>query len=191
MIVGIFSKYFIFSQRSKHMILIFEVLLLILTLVKAYRNRRIKESVIRYLLYSYVFLIVVSTVLNRIYWGIWKIDPDMSCINLVPFYSYGIILDGNKVYLRQVIMNCCMLFPVGFLLPCAYKNLKLFSCVRICFYLSMGIEFLQLIYGCGLCELDDIMHNVFGGFCGASCFLLLRVISEQYRNKRRMRKGML
>lgn len=183
-IAGLFTKYFILSHRSRQNIVIFEVILLVLMAVKAYRERQVKKSVVCYVLYSYVFWIFVSAVLARIHWEIWNVKPvDFSKINWLPFYSYSIIAAGNKAYLQQVVMNCWMLFPVGFLLPGACGTLKISSGVKICFCLSAAIEILQLIYGCGLCEVDDIIHNVLGGFLGVCFFRLSCKISILLKRK--------
>lgn len=184
MMVELFGKYFILSQRSKCNIFLFEIILLILVVIKTYRDKKIMRNVACYILFSVIFWILVSTVLARIHWEIWNVVPiNPSRIKWVPFYSYFVIASGNKAYLQQVLMNCCMLFPVGFLLPYVYKNLKQSSCVKICFYLSAGIECFQLIYNCGLCEFDDIIHSVFGGFCGTVCFNLFYKIMLLYKTK--------
>lgn len=184
MIMRLCGKYFILSHRSQRMIFIFEILLFVLMAVKAYRDKQVKKYVVCYILYSYVFCILVSTVFARIHWQIWNVKPvDFSKINWWPFYSYSLVAVGNRAYLQEVVMNCCVLFPVGFLLSWVYESLKLSSHVRICFYLSVSIELLQLIYDCGLCELDDIMHNVLGGFLGVCCYRLFRKIEELCKGK--------
>lgn len=187
-ITGLWGKYFILSLRSRRMIRLFEILLFILMAEKAYRQKRVKQCAVRYFLYSYVFWILVSTVFARIHWEVWNAKPvDFSKVNWKLFYSYAIIAEGNKAYLQEVIMNCCMLFPVGFLLPCAWERLRQSSCVMLCLCLSAGIELLQLIYGCGLCELDDIMNNVLGGFLGVLSFKMLRGLGERLVRKLRDR----
>lgn len=188
-ITGLWGKYFILSLRSRRMIRLFEILLFILMATKAYRHKQVKQCVVRYILYSYVFWILVSTVFARIHWEVWNVKSvDFSKVNWRLFYSYAMIAAGNKVYLQEVLMNCCMLLPVGFLMPCAWERLRQSSCVMLCLCLSVGIELLQLIYGCGLCEFDDIMHNVLGGFLGVCLYKLVRKINELCKGKLRQKR---
>lgn len=182
-IENLWNKYFILSLRSQRNILIFEIILFAAMVVKTKKDKQIKKNIIFYFLYSYIFWILVSTVFARIDWEIWSVNPvKLSNINWIPFYSYSIIVSGNKVHLQQVVMNCWMLFPVGFLLRCTGGQLKKFFHVRICFYLSICIEILQLIYGCGLCEFDDIIHNILGGFLGIICADLVYKIIKICKN---------
>ena len=87
-IMGLFDKYFILSHRSQRMIFLFEIFLFVLMAVKVYRDRKVKKYVVCYILYSYVFCILVSTVFARIHWEIWNVKLlDFSKINWWPFYS--------------------------------------------------------------------------------------------------------
>ena len=42
----------------------------------------------------------------------------------------------------------------------------------------MGIEILQLVSRRGLCEIDDVVHNMIGAVIGVGIVMLIRKISR-------------
>ena len=169
-IVEIISKYFILSQQSIRNIVVIEVVLFLFSIARLLQTRQIKKWICFFGLYSYLFLILVSTVMTRINWEVWNIQPDnVGSVCWLPFYSYLKIMQGNNLYIQEVIMNCVMLIPVGFILPIICKKGSIGRCVATCFAISVSIEGLQLLYSCGTCEIDDLLHNTVGGFFGYIC----------------------
>lgn len=180
----VLTKYFILGHRSIQNIIIVESIYLLLFVERTVRTKRNKENILLFLLLSWIFMVLVSTVLARIYWQVWIMKPiEWDRIKWIPFYSYAEIYSGNQLYLQQVLMNYMMLLPVGFLLPAISKRFHFSICMKICFCISVCIELLQLIYSCGMCEIDDIIHNTFGGCIGywiyRLCHLLLLKIKHE------------
>lgn len=112
------------------------------------------------LLYTYSFSVLSSTLFTRKY-GVTRYE-------LTLFWSYfKIIKEQNTGLLIQVLLNCIMLFPVGFLLPFSIsKYMSWRSCLFISASFSTCIELSQLIFKLGLFEFDDIVHNVIGAMLG-------------------------
>ena len=101
-------------------------------------------------------------------------------INLIPFQTiqeYMILL----IYKRNVHMiynafinlfgNIAAFIPLGFFLPCFWKKLqslkKLLFCSGI---VVLIIELIQLITLRGICDIDDLILNLFGVFWGVLLF---------------------
>lgn len=134
------------------------------------------------LLVEWVFLILCTAV-------IFRESSESSRINLIPLSSYFDIAENS--YLMEVaainILNVLMFIPVGLLLglgqgtrnhgdtePRNYGR-GWTSVILIGSGLSLTIEILQFIFKRGLCEADDIIHNLLGCIVG---FAIYRLISR-------------
>ena len=102
-------------------------------------------------------------------------------IDLLPLSSYFDIPENS--YLKEVvainILNVVLFVPIGFMLGCGFrrmiwKDVLLFGCG-----VSVFIELLQLTFKRGLCETDDVIHNVIGCMIG---YFIYRLSSRLLRN---------
>lgn len=74
---------------------------------------------------------------------------------------------GEWRYWYFIVGNILLFVPLGvILMHVVRKKHRIAWCVGLCFFLSVLIEALQYVTGTGLCELDDVMHNTFGGGIG-------------------------
>ncbi len=119
------------------------------------------QNIARLMLVEWVVLIFCSAV-------IFREARVESAINLVPLSSYFCIAENS--YLREVtvinLLNICMFLPVVFFLKCGYRSGICKQVLFAGFILSATIEFSQFILCKGLCEIDDIIHNVAGCMLG-------------------------
>lgn len=102
---------------------------------------------------------------------------------LKPFQSYyRFFLNGETEILLQIIMNIAMYIPLGFLLPCCFKQIKKCGNVLLLsFLLSMGIELIQGFLKIGSFEVDDIINNVLGSAIGVGVYTLYTNIKQVIR----------
>lgn len=113
------------------------------------------------LLVEWVFVLLGIAVIFR--------EPGAErAFNLIPLSSYFQISENSDLMEKAAIniLNVVMFFPVGLLLGLGFKNMTWKSALAIIFGLSVMIELLQLFFKCGLCEVDDVIHNVVGGAIG-------------------------
>ena len=93
-------------------------------------------------------------------------------ISLVPLSSYFCIAENS--YLKEVavinLLNICMFLPVGFFLKYGFWSVSYKQVLFAGFILSATIEFSQFILCKGLCEIDDIIHNVLGCMIGYTIY---------------------
>lgn len=91
---------------------------------------------------------------------------------LVPFSSYLDIADNS--YLMEAaainLLNVMLFVPIGLLLGCGYRNITWKRVILLGVCLSVLIEILQLLFKKGLCEVDDVIHNVVGCILGYGVF---------------------
>ena len=89
-------------------------------------------------------------------------------INLIPLISY-FDYGENSYFMEKAVLNLlnvALFIPIGFLLGCGFRNMTWKSALAIGTMLSVFIELLQLISRRGLCEVDDVIHNVVGCMIG-------------------------
>ena len=130
------------------------------------------QKIATLLLVGYVALVFCSAVVFR------EEGADRG-MNLVPLSSYFCI--GENSYLWEVsainLLNIAMFIPVGFLLKCGLRSLTWKQTFLAGTILSTAIELSQFILSKGLCEVDDLIHNVLGCMVGyATATLTINVL---------------
>ena len=109
------------------------------------------------LLMGYAFLILAETVLIR--------KPFQGeHIKLELFWSWRVW----RVQQNQILANVIMFLPVGVLAGRIWRWRGLWVAAG----LSVGIEILQLVSHRGLCEFDDVIHNMIGAAIGVGVGML-------------------
>lgn len=102
-------------------------------------------------LVGYAFLILAETVLIRKPFSGQHFNPEL-------FWSWR----QWKIQRNQILTNVIMFAPIGVLTGHLWKWKGLWVAAG----LSIAIELLQLITARGLCEFDDIIHNMIGAVIG-------------------------
>lgn len=111
------------------------------------------------LLIGYAFLILAETVLIR--------KPFVGeHINLELLWSWRVW----AVQKEQILTNVIMFVPVGVLVGWIWRWKGLWAAAG----LSIFIEILQLITARGLCEFDDVIHNMIGVVIGVGVVMIGR-----------------
>lgn len=127
------------------------------------------------LLAEWVFLVLCASVLFR------ESGEDYR-FNLIPLSSYFDY--GENSYLMEKaalnILNVVLFFPVGLLIGCGFRKMTWRKVLAIGVTLSASIELLQLLFRKGLCETDDIIHNVAGCMIGYGVALLLKLLHTDF-----------
>lgn len=78
------------------------------------------------------------------------------------FWSYRQFLT-SQYYRTEILLNIWLFVPFGALMYSLFKNRAL---ILIPFLVSLIVEVIQLIFGFGLFEFDDIISNTLGGAIG-------------------------
>ena len=116
------------------------------------------------LLSAYVFLILADTVLIRQPYVGQHFQPEL-------FWSWRVL----NVQKSQIIANVFMFIPVGILAGWMWRWRGLLVGIG----LSCVVELLQLMTSRGLCEFDDVLHNVVGTAVGIEIALVLIRIGKK------------
>ena len=115
---------------------------------------------------GYVFLILAETVLIRRVTPGSHFQPEL-------FWSWK-VWETQK---EQILTNVVMFIPIGVLAGSLWQWKGLLFAAG----LSVGIEVLQLVTSRGLCEFDDVIHNVIGTIIGISIVMLVNKLKRRYR----------
>jgi len=111
------------------------------------------------LLIGYTFLILAETVLIRKPFSGQHFNPEL-------FWSWR----QFSVQRNQILTNVIMFVPVGVLAGCRWKWKGILAAAGLC----VGIEILQLVTSRGLCEFDDVFHNMIGAVIGIGIVMIGR-----------------
>lgn len=103
--------------------------------------------------------------------------------NLAPFWSYGAIHSGNRLFMVLDIMNVTAFVPVGFLLCCSIGLTKWWQVLLIGIAISVGIEVLQFVLLRGFAEFDDVFHNALGCLVGYEAHNGISSTIRWYQNR--------
>ncbi len=135
-------------------------------LIVLLRKRKIvlSQLISGLLFVMYLAIVFASTVFTRNPDGIYHYE-------LVPFWSWREVLNGNSYMLTEIVLNIILFYPVGILLPVMlHRKIKWWQGLLAGILISSVIEITQLVSCRGLFEWDDMIHNGLG--CMAGCLLL-------------------
>lgn len=126
-------------------------------------RKKISNTDIAYGLLFVIYFVglLVVTLLDREIGKEYQLELEL-------FWSYKeTFLENNKDLGKQIIGNILVFVPWGIFVPNFIRREHRFlwtvgsACV-----LSVIIEGIQLMFRCGLCELDDVMNNTIGAVIG-------------------------
>ena len=97
-----------------------------------------------------------------------------------PFSSYRAIANGSCRALQEVIGNVVLFLPIG-VIAGLILHLNLWQTLAVGFLFSLAIESGQWFFWLGAFEIDDLLHNTIGAFCG--CLIVQRAPQIQSQKK--------
>lgn len=80
---------------------------------------------------------------------------------------------------NQILTNVIMFVPVGMLSGLLWKWRGLWVAAG----LSIVIELLQLVTSRGLCEFDDVLHNLIGAVIGTTSYIVIKQLNRMRKPK--------
>lgn len=88
--------------------------------------------------------------------------------------------DYHSSVIFNIVLNIVMFIPLGFIMA---PKLRLSKVALYGIYISVLIEVVQLIFGLGVFEICDLIHNVFGVVCGWSLERMWTRMRSQYKKE--------
>ena len=136
------------------------IIAVVVILLLLFRHKR--EQLIGNLLIVYILFLFASTVLSR---STVQHNTSSELINLDLIGTWVKRFTGDDYSRSELLLNFCMLLPVGILFPWATKK-GLAITALFGFVLIVLIESAQLLTGRGWFELTDIVDNTIGVMIG-------------------------
>ena len=132
----------------------------------------ISQAIAGLVLILFLGVVFGSTVFTR--------TPTIRKYKLQLFWSWkAVIINHNWEMLKENLLNCILLLPMGMLLPVVFRNkISWTRAFMYGFFVSAIIETCQLIFRRGLFEWDDMIHNAVG--CMVGCIAVSTMI-KRYR----------
>lgn len=123
------------------------------------------------LLAEWIFLVLGSCVIFRVSGE----ECHISLIPLISYFDYG----ENSYFMENAalnILNVALFIPVGLLSGYGFRKITWQRVLCIGALLSIIVEILQLILRRGLCEMDDVIHNIVGGMVGYGVYWIFKYL---------------
>ncbi len=111
--------------------------------------------------------------------------------NFIPFKTVsGFLFTDSQAVSRfsfsNVAGNIMIFIPLGGFLPLLMRHKKIHIHLLVVFASSLAAELIQLIFGIGTCDIDDLILNTIGGIIGVFGYKLLTVIFRNEKNAKKI-----
>ncbi len=133
-----------------------------------------KKFVLHKELMALVFIIYILC----LYYVVTSQDINYGGVNLIPFKEMFRYEFGSYKFMKNIIGNILLFIPYGFFSSYYLNNRKISTNVVVCLIASFTIECIQYYIG-RVFDIDDIILNVFGGFCGCLIYVALTAIKSK------------
>lgn len=144
-------------------------LLTITVVIKNHNYEKRLVNICRLLFFEYLSFIFCITIVFRDY-------VETRPMELQLFWSYADAKSGNTYLYYENILNICLFIPIGFLFYYSWPQLKWWCTLLFGTIISVTIEVMQLCFRRGLCEIDDVFHNIIGCLEGILIAITLKAI---------------
>ena len=102
-------------------------------------------------------------------------------LNLKPLEDLLSIANNDlSVFIYLAVGNIVVFIPFGFFIAWYEKNVNILVVTLWGFFLSLGIEVAQYVFGTGVTEIDDILLNTLGCAIGG---IIERLAYRAYKNR--------
>ena len=125
-------------------------------------------------LLSLVFIIYILC----LYFVVTGQDINYGGTNLIPFKEMFRYEFGSFKFIKNIIGNILLFVPYGFFSSYYLNNKKAGTTIVLSFIATLCIETIQYYIG-RVFDIDDIILNVFGAFCGYLIFIALNAVRSK------------
>lgn len=122
----------------------------------------------------YLVMLLGCTLLNRT-------PGNVPEVRLELFWSHRWVYQfRDSVVAKQIVYNVFAFVPWGVLVPLCFERMqKMRNVVISAAMMSAWIELMQMLLQCGLCELDDVVHNSLGAWIGFVIWIWMKRLGRE------------
>lgn len=132
----------------------------------------------RFVLHKELMALVFIIYVLCLYYVVTSQDINYGGVNLIPFKEMFRYEFGSYKFMKNIIGNILLFLPYGFFSSYYLNNRKISTNVIVCLIASFSIECIQYYIG-RVFDIDDIILNVLGGFCGCLIYVALTAIKSK------------
>ena len=132
----------------------------------------------KFVLHKELMALIFIIYILCLYFVVTGQDINYGGINLIPFKEMFRYEIGSYKFMKNIIGNILLFVPYGFFSSYYLNNKKIGTNVMVCFIATFCIESIQYYIG-RVFDIDDIILNVIGGFCGYLLFVALSAIKSK------------
>lgn len=148
------------------------------------RKNKDKKYILKKIFFIALFICYLCTVFGITImerWGVMGIGRIMPL-----FSSYREAWNSFSIIdWRNILLNIAMFVPFGIIFPNIFdRPQKLIPAYLTSFIVTLAIETIQLVFGRGIFEMDDILNNTLGAMVGYGIYTIARGIIKKDKKKR-------
>ena len=129
----------------------------------------------KFVLHKEIMALVFIIYILCLYYVVTGQDINYGGINLIPFKEMFRYEFGSYKFIKNIVGNILLFLPYGFFSSYYLNNKKVGTNITICLIATLCIESIQYYIG-RVFDIDDIILNVFGGFCGYLIYVAINAI---------------
>jgi glycopeptide antibiotics resistance protein len=135
--------------------------------------------------YTHTLSDVIEQIRSQFHWGIMKRSIFYSS-NFIPFstiINYIFNNDNWRIGYINIVGNIFLFIPFGLIISLMkYKSNTNSRIFLYAFILSLSLEFIQLIFGLGQFDVDDLILNSLGAIIGLTIInIIARIFKKRFR----------
>lgn len=157
---------------------IWPMVVLITVIVSSFRIAYLIKNNKKFVFHREFLALLFMIYILCLYYVVTYQDVNYGGVNLVPFKEMFRYSFGSPKFIKNVVGNIIMFIPFGFFVSYYLKANKLGYPVILTLIVSLTIELVQLKIG-RVFDIDDVILNVVGGFCGFLIYVGLSAISNR------------
>ena len=95
------------------------------------------------------------------------------------YYSIGLRFNRWWLFIWNVIGNILVFIPFGVFIPTLFLRCKnILLTVILTLQMSLTVELIQLVTQVGSFDVDDLLLNTIGGFCGYIIWFIFQIVKK-------------
>ena len=129
----------------------------------------------RFILHKEIMALVFIIYILCLYYVVTAQDINYGGVNLIPFKEMFRYQIGSYKFMKNIIGNILLFIPYGYFSSYYLNNKKVGTTITLSLIATLCIESIQYYIG-RVFDIDDIILNVFGAFCGYLIYIALNAI---------------
>ena len=157
---------------------IWPMVVLITVIVSSFRITYLIKNNKKFVFHREFLALLFMIYILCLYYVVTYQDVNYGGVNLVPFKEMFRYSFGSPKFVKNVVGNILMFLPFGFFVSYYLKANKVGYPLVLTLIVSLTIELVQLKIG-RVFDIDDVILNVIGGFCGFLIYVALSAIESR------------